>query len=398
VTPVTWRNSCSADTKAALNVLVSMYKPVASVTVAQAKALIVALEKVAGSCGDDLTAFRIRYRIALLSFRVGLLDAAKAGFTALTADGKCPALVRVCSYNMVGQISRLAGEDTEALAAFDEAAKLAAEQLPTVEKDKGPFEEVLRAALFARGEIYELNGDYSASIGEYERLLGALSALADDKSLGGYKAMVNDRISQSYLRKGNVDKYIRAAQAIVSADTQYGRREIIELEMTCVKFLKGVNPNTVFGNGSFEAPAKVIAYVKQQEQTKAAADIVDKVGRLVDRYTQGYGAMMVEYHYAWLLDAIGEKDKAKKIFGRISSGEIEIQQCNEAIAGTVRQYAKIQYAIMLGEAGDYREALKALSQVAPAGEQTHISKLTESVSESIKILKREVPASENKQR
>ena len=127
----------------------------------------------------------------------------------------------------------------------------------------------------------------------------------------------------------------------------------------------------------------------------------EEVGKLYERYSDGYGAMVVAYHYAWLLDALGAKDEAAQVFGRISSGEIGKiggQACNVEIEKTIREYAKIKYAIMLGETCDYREALRVLSGVVASGEETHISKLTESVRESIQILKREGPKDENEQR
>jgi len=402
VTEVVRPESCVADTKSAVAVLASTYHPSASVTVSQAKASIAALEKAVAECGDALLTFRIKYRIGVLSFRAEMFDAAKARFAALAKDSKCPALIRISSYNMVGQISRLAGENMEALAAFNDVVKVASQELSAVRKDehKGVLGEVLQAALFGRAEIYELNREYGASIGEYERLLGMLDKRTCNKSLCDYTMMVRNRISQLHLRQGDVEKYMEVAKGIVTSDTEYGRRAIVELEMVCVKVLKGVDSSMEFSNGSFETPAKVIAYVKAQELKAMAASIIDKVGKLCKRYTDGFGAMVVSYHYAWLLDAVGERDEAAKIFGRISSGEIGKvggEMCNEAIARTVVQYAKIQYAIMLGESGNYREALGVLSGVLPVGEKTHISGLTESVSESIRILKRELGENENRQ-
>ena len=68
----------------------------------------------------------------------------------------------------------------------------------------------------------------------------------------------------------------------------------------------------------------------------------------------------------------------------------------KAIAETVREYAKIQYAIMAGEKADYNEALKVLGSMRSHSDNSHISELAESVAKSIEILKREIPKDENK--
>jgi hypothetical protein len=62
---------------------------------------------------------------------------------------------------------------------------------------------------------------------------------------------------------------------------------------------------------------------------------------------------------------------------------------------SIQEYAKIQYAIMSGEKSDYKQALRVLGSLQPNSDNPHISELAKSVTESIQILRREVPVSKN---
>jgi hypothetical protein len=61
----------------------------------------------------------------------------------------------------------------------------------------------------------------------------------------------------------------------------------------------------------------------------------------------------------------------------------------------VQEYARIQSAIMLGEKGDYTDALRVLRSLRKHPDKSHLSELAKSVTESIEILKREVPKDES---
>ena len=127
-------------------------------------------------------------------------------------------------------------------------------------------------------------------------------------------------------------------------------------------------------------------------------DIANKLDGLCKEDSNTYGGILLQYHYAWLLDTLGEKDKAAEILAWISSTDIvetDLKSWQKVIVETTQEYAKIQYAVMLGERTDYIEALKVLSSLRTHSE-SYISELAKSVSESIQTLKREVPKNENK--
>jgi predicted chitinase len=74
------------------------------------------------------------------------------------------------------------------------------------------------------------------------------------------------------------------------------------------------------------------------------------------------------------------------------------ESSQEVIAQTVQEYAKIQYAVIAGEKADYKEALRVLSSLQTHGHESHISRMAESVTNSIQTLKREVPKNDNEER
>ena len=115
----------------------------------------------------------------------------------------------------------------------------------------------------------------------------------------------------------------------------------------------------------------------------------------------GYGGILLQYHYAWLLDTLGEKNKAAEIFAMISAARIPNngdKPREKAILETVAEYAKIQLAILLGERADYTEALRILNTMRTHPDKSHISELAKSVGKNLETLKREVPENENKKK
>lgn len=391
-----------ATGKTPAEVLIATYRSPAAITPAEAKSAITGLEKVLADCGDSYLAFRIRYRIGVMYFRAGMKGTSKARFLQIANNPKCPELIRACSFNMIGQISRLRAENKEALEAFNQVANLLEQRL-SAGKEYTPNPALTKlwcSALLGRAEIYELQQDYTASITEYNRLLRALSQIENKDMLDQYAPIASDRISQLYLRQGDIDKYIELAESLTGDYSEYYRMPIVRLELECVKFLKSVSANLEFLNdGSFGAPAHVVANLKGSKSATSAQHFVDELNRLCKEYENTCGGILLQYHYAWLLDALGEKHKAAEILARIFSNDvsdISNESREKAIAETVREYAKIQYAIMAGEKTNYKEALRVLGSMQSHPDKSHISELATSVAKSIQILKREVPKDENK--
>jgi len=101
--------------------------------------------------------------------------------------------------------------------------------------------------------------------------------------------------------------------------------------------------------------------------------------------------IILNYRRAWQLDAEGKKAEAAEAFIDIASAAPkELEPCKMKIAEKVRQYAKIQAAIILGETGEYRQALLALGPADQTPADPHIAELTKNVRDGIETLRREV--------
>jgi len=389
-----------ADTSTAGEVPAATYKLGQEITKAEAESAIAALEKVLADCKDNNLAFRIRYRIGTIYFKARMNEAAKNQFSQIANESDCPELIRVCSFNMAGQISRMEGKDKKALDAFNQVVKYSEQQITGVKENSiAPvLMKLCYSALFSRAEIYQLQRDYAAGIAEYNCLLRMLGQDKEGR-FSQYIPLAKDRVSQLYLRGGDIGKYIEIAQRLSIDYPQYYRAGVIKFETECVKFLRSAAKDSEFADGSFAAPVRLIAYFKGSNDKSPAKPILEKLGELCKEHSNTYAGILLNYHYAWLLDTLGEKDKAIEAFAQVSS--VNIKDANSkiqpsAIAETVAEYAKIQRAIMLSEKGDYRRALEAAGSLCAHQEQSHISDLAKSVNESIVTLRREVPADGNK--
>jgi len=109
---------------------------------------------------------------------------------------------------------------------------------------------------------------------------------------------------------------------------------------------------------------------------------------------------LLGYHHAWLLDAAGQKDSAAKAFEAVHKDNIKDTSDNPGIAAVIStavDYARLQKAIILGEAGNYRDALECVYSIRADPNNTHLSNLTDSIEKALQTLKREVPKDANDQ-
>ena len=81
-----------------------------------------ALAQALADCRDPLLKARIRYQMGILCFKGGMTDRALQVFQTVSDEKDYPALVRLCSLNMLGQIHRLLGADTQSMDAFHTAS------------------------------------------------------------------------------------------------------------------------------------------------------------------------------------------------------------------------------------------------------------------------------------
>jgi len=382
----------------AAEVLTASYEATEGISTTEAEPIVAKLEKALANCTDDYLAFRLKYRIAMIYFRADRMEPSKAGFLQIAQDPKCPEIVKVCSLNMIGQISRLMGNDKEALEAFDQTSSLLARKFSSGAEDSAcsALKKLWVLVVFGRAEVFEMQGDYASGVVEFESLLEVLSRKKGRFSQ--YAAGVNDRLCQLYLRQGDTGKYVKAARALTAAYPEYYRTGIIKLEIECVKSLKSVGVDFNFSDGSFSAPSYTIAYLRRARDLDSAQDMAEKLDRLSGEYADGYSGILLGYHYAWLLDALGERDRALEMLARVSSDECfgaDEKHCRITIVETIQRYAKIQRAIILGEKANYSEALQVLDSLRTDQSESHISELAKAVSKGMQTLKREVHRNEN---
>ena len=382
-------------------ILIATYELPHTITPEEAQSAISHLKRTLAECRGSYLSFRIRYRMGIMYFRADMMKPSKTEFLRTANDPKCPEPIRACSFNMIGQISRLVAENEEALKAFDKVANLIEQSLFTDKKyaPNSAMAKLWCSALFSRAEIYELQHDYTASINEYVRVVDGFNQSKNIDLSSQYVPLAYNRMSELYLRIGNIEKYLEITRTLIESYSEYSRTPIVKLESECVKFLKSTS--TSFPNAGFCAPALVIAYLKSSSNTASAQNIVDLLNELCKTYQSTYAGILLQYHYAWLLDTVGEEQKAREILSRISSTDTFKANDNssqEAITGAIQEYAKIQYAIMAGEKTEYIEALRALSSLHTHADESHISKLAEAVTKSIQTLKREVPKNDNEER
>lgn len=397
--PATIQGASYEKARTPEEVLVAAYKLSHIVTPEEAKSAVSRLERALEDCRGSYLAFRIRYRIGVIYFQAGMMKPSRAEFLQTSDDPKCPEPIRTCCFNMIGQISRLVAENEEALKAFDKVANFLQRALFIDRRyaTDSAMAKLWCSSLLSRAEIYELQHNNPASINEYTRFLDAFDRNGNLDTLSQYAPLAYDRMSQLYLRIGNIEKYTELARALIERYPEYSRTPIVHLEVECVKFLKGTSAS--FPNGSFCAPAAAIAYLKSSNNTASAQSILDSLDTLRKAYQNTRAGILLQYHYAWLLDMVGKEQKAREILSRISSTDTfkaEDNSSQETIVGIIQEYAKIQYAIMAGEEAEYKEALSVLGSLHAHADESHLSELAKAVKKGIQTLEREVPKNDKK--
>ena len=110
-------------------VFISTYQNKSRLTESEADSMINNLERVVKNNLNQDMFFRINYRVGILNFKAGRLKNAERTFLQVAGDLQCNKLIRLCSYNMLGQIHRLRGEDKDALNDFKEVIDICEEIL-----------------------------------------------------------------------------------------------------------------------------------------------------------------------------------------------------------------------------------------------------------------------------
>lgn len=398
----------------------------AIMTPEEAKRAIDPLVHALNTCRDDGAAWHLRYRVGVIHFKAGTMAEAEACFQQIADASEAPELIQACALNMAGQVARLQGDNDKALKALGRLAGLAERSVAARSGDasNAMLCRLWCAALIGRAEICELQKDYIAAANEYKRLLQARIDLENNDAFAGRIPLVMDRLSQLHLQERHVDEYLSLATALTARFPAYPRAPLIELESLCVRALRDARPAPEYAQGALCAPAHLIEHLRQAHHGLQAREqrgrdgrdtVLDAIDQICQRHQGTPMGALLDYHYAWLLEAAGRRDKAMEAIARVSGGgrrlprasrgddrdrpdEPVVPEAGRPHEDILREYAIIQHAIMLAERGDYSKASQLLATLSPDPDgNPHVSLLTESVSKSIQTLKREVPKDATRQ-
>ena len=390
-----------ASEKQATQMLIDSYKLPEDLIIEGAEKAITDLNHALNICTDKDFQFRIKYRIAMLYFKASNFGKACDYFKNISQAQECPDLIRMCSFNMSGQIHRMQAKDKEALGAFEELIVLSKTYLQNDPNRASPS-TVLKLAItarFAKAEIFQYQQEYDSAISEYKRILAFLEENKISNT-NSYAPLAMDRISQLSLMRCYIEGFSQPITQLIEKYPDYYRTPIIRLEAEAVKILKQKNEAVDFARGSFEAPARLIAFLKDTKDKELINRITILLENLRSEYQGTYGGILLGYHHAWLLDAAGQKQEAAKVLDGICKEAASGNYDNPGITSVISMltdYARLQQAVILGEAGNYRDALEIVYSVRTDPNDTHLSNLTDSIKKALETLKREVPKNVNDQ-
>ena len=392
------RSMLWADVGSAIEILKGSYSADRARENRDVEAIISDLQNALVKCQDDYLIARVKYRIGILYFKTGKINQAGEQFHQLLKEAECPMLIKTASLNMIGQIHRMKGAYEEALKVFDQLAAHFEEQYYSNGQVnvESAIEELWYAALLSRAQIYEAQENDKLSIAEYERVVRLLTK-SERENVRVRFPLVYDKMGQLHFRRSNIKKYLALVRSAISDFPHYQRVPLMKLEMECIKFARDNSLNLDLVKKAGNAPVWLIGKITSVENTKVAAFTLTLERLCKESKDSKWGALL-QYHYGWLLDRLGEKVRAAHIFAGIGAGsnkkEDDLQ--TKEVFTMIREYGHIQSAIICGENGEYAQALKILAGLRASPEQSHLGKLAASVRKSIKTLKREVRHNESK--
>jgi tetratricopeptide (TPR) repeat protein len=368
----------------------------AAMTPQEAEKAIGRLQRALLACRDDSVAWQIRYHIGVIHFKAGMMAEAVGAFAPIAAAAHAPGILQACSLNMMGQIARRQGQTTAALETFGRLVALVDKLLAADPPDA--FHSSLRrlreAALISRAEIYEVQRDSAAAAVEYEHFLQTEAVVANAQDSCADAPLVMDRLSQLHLQRRDVRRYLDLTDTLIARFPAYRRTPVVELENVCVRVLQEVQPEFEYPQGTLYVPVQVTAYLRHPRPAPPASEILARVDQVCRKYRDRPTSVLLDYWYAWMLEAAGRPDDACAAIARASASP-PATEAGAPPAGPspddIRPYAAIQHAILLAEKGDYNQALVLLASLSPDPDQEpHVSRLVESTIKNVQTLKREV--------
>lgn len=388
------------DDAAVIRLLKASYQPEQLRHAVRVEALIAGLRQGLGSCEDVYLAYRIKYRVGVLLFRIGNYEQAKEQFIHVTRNDKCPAVIRAAGVNMLGQMYRMEGNVEAALQHFGELVTYSQKRLSSnsVPADRAALARFCASALLAQAEMLESQEKWRDSIVPYSHLVKLLSPDYQTEQKKQLLALAHDRVAQLYFRVGDMKQYFSHIDLLTGDVATYQRAPLAAMEKAFIEFSQKVSLQIDSAMGPWDVPAQVIGKADKITNKQELERFCQTLAGLCRRYQDSPASVLLRYNYAWLLDAIGEKAKAIKAFEAIVAfgNDGKIPTGKGDLPAMIREYAKIQHAILLAENGAYTKALQSLNILDAHPEQSHLGRLAESVGKSLQTLKREVRIEENK--
>jgi tetratricopeptide (TPR) repeat protein len=379
-----------------LEVLLGTYRTPAWLSASEAQTAASSLEQALEGCTDPRLKAQLHYRKGLMYFKGRLMDQAVQVFRETARESDYPVLVRLCSLNMLGQIHRLMGADQESVTAFGALVEMGERQCSSnghASIDPGVLRLVCLARI-ARAEIGDSRGSHEQSIIEYRRLVDFLRQSGDSNLQQQYGPLARDRLSQSHLALGRLREYFETAGKLLEDYPQYRRAPLIRLEMACVEFVVGISPDAKFSTGSTDTPAQAILLLRDAGASQSSLKLLETMDRLCREHGHGDAGMLLQYHYAWALDATGKGALAATVLEQITSAttkDADASSAQGSVDRIIHDYATIQRATLLSEGGAHRKALDVLSVVSQSPGIPHVTALQKDVGNAIQVLLREVP-------
>jgi tetratricopeptide (TPR) repeat protein len=291
---------------------------------------------------------------------------------------------------MMGQIFRIRGDMESSLDAFEKLLKTI-ESSDVGHKQK-ICEQLAISALIGRAEIYSSMKRTKEAVSTYQKLISKIENSSVTNDYVGYIPVAKDKMLNLLLKDGNIADYVKLVDEMLVDHGDYNRISIIEFKKTCIEFLCSVKANESFSGGSFQAPVELVRYLRRHGVRDNA--IISEMQILCEKYEKDEGSILLYYHYAWALDAIGKREQAVEVlFEKVCSnvlGEAKERKA-KSLSEELLRYATIQCVIMMGEQKAYEEAHLLVGDLLNDDEdQSHISKLAHSVAEGINVLEDKV--------
>ena len=350
------------------------------------------LQKKLKRCRDRDKTSKIKYRIGLLYFKNGKLNRSGSIFDDIANDKNAPLLIRICSLNMCAQTARLIGGDRLTLEILDKLIHLCSRNVSD-SQNKDALQYLYCSALVSKTELYELRLKYDSAIEQCRLLLDFLSDKENETLMQKFGPSAYERLAQLYLRQGNYESYSKAIVNIRNKFPDYKRIPILELEAESVRLIANSDLVQNWSRKGSQAPAIVVGTIAIEADKDYQKQIAHTFETLCQKYQDSEWAILLNYHYAWLLDSINDDDKASIVLDKIYSAKSDflLKGTLADFVPTLKAYAAIQNAIILAELQDYKKALDVLGKIELSSHHKHLTQLKESVINSTRILKREVP-------